>query len=111
MERGKDLYAVQVVLKEFADSATQAQKKFDEMILEGLVPNGGEVVKVATRKEVEDACELLLMLRRELNKGKPMDRRKEVESVKEHFISGFCRDFGPWLEYFYDAANEMTQAS
>ena len=103
------LYAMRYTLTEYATSKAAAQKVFDILANEGYCMNG-ELVKIATREEVEEACELLLMFRRKLNKGKPMGRRKEVEIVKEHF-SGFCRNFGPWLEYFYDAANEMTQRS
>ena len=108
-KKKEDLYAIQYVLTEFATCPTAAQKKFDEMMLAGEVGNG-ELVKVATRAEVESAVEVLLLLRETLHDGKPMERQFEEDMLKEHF-DGRKADFGPWLSCVYDAANRMTQAS
>ena len=96
-------------LTEYATSKTAAQKMFDILANEGYCMDG-ELVKIATREEVEEAAGVLLAFREKHHNGKPGSVTEEQAVLRSHFNEQ-KRDFGEWWPHFYQAANVLTQRS
>ena len=103
------LYAMRYTLTEYATSKAAAQEMFDILANEGYCMNG-ELVKIATREEVEEAARVLLAFREKHYSGKPGPVTKERAALRSHFNEQ-KRDFGEWWPHFYQAANILTQRS